>query len=240
MPVTVNTAAKPSWLMGGSQSKAALQQTLHAQQEAKEAAARMRRFYLNVGEEKQVTFLDGDMDGDGLLEFLSFHEHRVQTGPKNWDNIVCVARQEICPLCNSGDKPSFVGVFTVLNETPYTIKTGPNAGKVLEARRELYVATANTLQVLQHHAAKRGGLRGWKVEIARLTDKEARVGSTFQWLSRRSPEEIAALGENGTPADYGHELKYMSAAEMVKAGFGKAASGPGFGQSSIADASDQM
>jgi hypothetical protein len=243
MAVKINSGAvaakQPSWLMYGSESKDALKQAVHKQQEAKEAASRMRRFYLNDGEEKTVTFLDGILDKEGVLEFLSYHEHNLQTGPKSWEQIPCIARSEICPLCNIGDTPRYVGVLTVINHTQYTIKQGPNAGKVLGDRRELYVATANTLNMLQHHAAKRGGLRGWKVEIARIGDKSARVGSTFQWLEQLNDAALAALGELGQPADYAHEIRAYTAAEMVKAGFGKPATGPGL-SGGVDSAKDEM
>lgn len=246
MPIVYNsklamTDSTPSWLKSGQQSKTAYQNANFAAQKAAEESKLMRRFYLLGGEEKVVTFLDGDLDSDGILSFMSFNEHRVQLGPKKWETFICVAETEICPLCNAQNRADYAGVFSVIVHTPYTIQTGQNAGKVLGDRQGLYVCGLRTLRVLQTLATKWGGLSGWRTEITRPTDKDPRVGSMFQKLER-CEDLTAKYGELATPADYGKEIPYYTADELIKAGVGLAPTGPGFANKgmSVGAASDHM
>ena len=232
--------AAPSWLKSGKEAHTIAQAEQAAKEVAMAASKMMRRFYMDVNEEKVVTFLDGVLDKDGILERFAFYEHTLQVGPR-WDNFICVGGQEVCPICAGGNKPAFVAVFTVINHTPYTIKKGPNQGKVVKDQRQLYVAKHTTLQQLQHFASKRGGLAGWKVEISRLTDKEARVGSTFQFMGKTELSDLAKkYGEEGVAGDYMKELRYLPAAELIKLGLGKAPSGPGYEAGVTEDYSDSM
>jgi hypothetical protein len=240
MPVTINSNQKPSWLKSGKDSTQAYKQAAHNQQQAIAAGDRMRRFYMSAGEEKTVTFLDGMLDEDGMLGFMSFNEHTIQTGAKKWEEVVCLAEQEICPACTAGHKSYYVGVFTVINHTPYIIQSGPNAGKKLGDRRELYCAKLGTLRTLQTYAAKWGGLKGWKVEITRVTEKDAKVGNLFQKISH-CDDLVSTFGpELSLPADYGKEINFLTAEQMVAAGLGTATTGPGFNKPQFADAAAAM
>jgi hypothetical protein len=234
MAVTINNATKtaqPGWLKSGALAAAALAAEEARIATAKEQSGKMRRFWLNEGEEKIVTFLDGNLLADGSLDFVKFHEHNFMLNGKG-SEFICTKDVEPCPICNAGGdnaRSSFIGVFTVLVHTPYTIKQGPNAGKVLKDYRQLYAAKYQTLQVLQHAATKLKGIAGWRVEIGRMTGKDAKVGSAFQWMGHQTPAELAAeYGEESQPADYGKELSFLSAAELVKLGLGKPITGPGY------------
>ena len=244
MPVTITnaSAATPSWAKVGSAANAAYNQAKFKQEQAAEASKRMWRFYLKVGEERAITFLDGDLDDEGVLNMFSFNEHNLQVAGE-WKQFVCVSDTEICPLCNSGNKPRFVGVLTVIDHTPYEIKKGPKAGQIIKNQRKLFVATFQTVERLRHFASKRGGLRGWKIEVSRLQDKDPAVGSTFQFENQTSPEKLVELyAENGVPADYSQEIAYLSAKELLGLGLGSAAKGPGFEKKlvDVEAAADQM
>jgi hypothetical protein len=232
---TTKTAAQPlSWLKKGSDASAAMQQAEYAAAAAKAASDRMPRFWLQAGEERTVTFLDGALDGSGGLECMVIHEHTIQVGQK-WDNFICVAESENCPICAAGSRADTVALLTVVDHTPYTFTKGPNVGKVVKDVRKLYVAKQSTFRELKHYALKRGGLRGWTVEIGRMSDTDARVGKSFQFITQQTPETLTGWGELGHPADYGKELRYMTAEELLKNGIGKAISGPGYNKPAISD-----
>jgi hypothetical protein len=234
--------ALPGWLKSGADAAAGLVAEETRVAAAKEASGKMKRFWLKENEEKVVTFLDGDLGPDGSLQFVSFHEHNLQVNGQ-WQQFICTKDVEPCPLCNTGEKSSYMGVFTVINHSPYVIKNGPNAGKVLKDFRSLYAATFTTLQKLRHFASKRNGLTGWRVEISRMADKDPKVGSMFQFMGHQTKAELVEVyKEEAEPANYGKELTWMSAAEIVKLGIGKPITGPGYEKNTFStkDAADLM
>lgn len=225
---TVAKAPNLSWLKKGQDATAAMAQAEYQAEVAKESADRMWRFFLEPGEERKITFLDGDLTPEGGLSAIVFHEHTVQIGPKKWENFACVAETENCPICASGNKADTVAAFTVCDHTPRTIKSGPKAGEVVEHQRKLFICKQSTFRDLRHYAAKRGGLRGWTIEVGRMSDKDARVGKSFQFVEQQSAETLASWGDLGQAADYAKELTYLTAAELVAAGIAKAITGPGY------------
>ena len=77
----------------------------------------MRRFYLPYNGECQVTFLDGVLDDELMLDVPMFYEHQVRLNGK-WENFVCVAETEPCPICEKGEsRNSLVGILTVIDHT---------------------------------------------------------------------------------------------------------------------------
>jgi hypothetical protein len=247
---TKSPAAPPpttSWMKKGVDATAAMQTAEYAAKAAKEAADKMRRFWLEAGEERTVTFLDGDLSADGGLDCVVLHEHFVQLGPKKYEQFICVQDTENCPLCASGNRADTVAVFTIIDHTPYTIQSGPNQGKTISNVRKLYVAKPSTYRDLKVWAAKKNGLRGWTVEISRQSDQDARVGKMFNFVERQTPDTLTEWGELGQPADYAQELTYLTADQIVATGACKAISGPGYSKPGVSmpskvdqAASDQM
>ena len=82
------------------------------------------RFWIPTGGSTSITFLDGDLDPDGILAVPRWYEHQVFMNG-NWRNwFVCVSEDEVCPLCEGGDHASLVTGFTVLDHSEYTDKKG--------------------------------------------------------------------------------------------------------------------
>jgi hypothetical protein len=229
---------KPSWLLSGAERKAVMAQAEAQQEMQKSMQGTMWQWpwRLKMGEQGQATFLDGELDNEGLLSGQSFWMHTKRLNNR-WENFVCVAQfgQEPCPICELAEKPAFVTVFTVIDHRPYTIQNGPKAGQVVQNQRKLFRAKANDLAVLQFQATALGGLAGVRFNIARIGSDEKKtssVGNQFTAVAAKVP--LASLAqqyaEHGVPADYETEIPVLSAAQLIQLGAGKAPFGPGYPQ----------
>lgn len=225
-------ASSMGFIKKGAAAQSMLQQEQAKAEAAKAEKGKLFRFRIredDCGDDFPITFLDGDLDEDGLLDVPMFKEHTVQHGGK-WQNFVCIAEQEPCPLCESGDNASLVGVMTVLDRTPYTIKNGDNAGKVIETSKKLFVAKRSTIQTLQKYAAKNDGLAGLEMEVSRTDGKKASVGDVFlpgKKISMKALKE--QYGDLAEPADLDTEITPYSRKELLKMGIkgGKSVGGQG-------------
>jgi hypothetical protein len=228
------SAPKLSFMKKGTAAKAALAHEEAKAEERKAEAGKMRRYFVKQDSEGQVTFLDGKLDGDGMLDINMFYEHRIKLNG-DWHNFVCTAdvdQTQPCPICEKGDKPSFVGVMTVLDHSSYTVKSGPNAGKTYTNQRRLFVAKRNTINLLTKLAAKRGGLAGCTFDVLRGGDKTPAVGEQFDFVEKHSKlSEIADKYdlklEDVQPAKYDEEITFRTPEQLIELGIGKATVGVG-------------
>lgn len=196
---------------------------------AKEAYGKMWRFRMKDGEDKRITFLDGDLTEDGMLNIPIFHEHTVMMNG-SYVNFVCTASEDLtqpCPICETGNKPSLVGVMTVLDHTPHEIQNGPNKGKVIQHSKKLFVAKGTTRENLQKLAVKRGSLAGCTFDVSRSGEKEPAVGNQFDFVEKFDSyddiaEKYGLSVEDVQPADYGEEFNYRTPEELIELGVGKA------------------
>jgi len=173
------------------------------------------RFWLPVGGETAITFLDGDLDEDGLLDVGMYYEHQVYMNGdwRNW--FVCTADEEPCPICEGGDKPSLVGAFTVIDHSEYESK-----GKHYKDQVRLFVAKRDTVKKLQKIATKRGGLAGCRFDVSRTGDKSPNVGDMFDFTDKRPLSEVLEQYNVDGPLDYEKHIIYRPAADLRKLGFG--------------------
>lgn len=232
-PAPSSQSAKFSFLKKGASAKKAMAEDEARAEQAKQDRDKLWRFWLPEDGERQITFLDGPLDSDGMLDIYMFREHAVRING-NIKHYICTAESEgTCPICDEGEsKAALVGVMTIIDHTPYEVKSGANAGKTIKNSRKLFVAKQMTVKLLSKIAAKRGGLAGATFDVLRTGDKSAAVGSQFDFVEKRTlPQVAAAYGmklEDVQPADLTHELTYLSAAELVELGLGKAPSGVGY------------
>jgi len=218
-----------TFLKKGSESHAA-----HAQAEA-EAKARKdaasspytNRFWLPDGKETQITFLDGGLTPEGLLDCVSYKEHQLKLN-NNWRNwFVCIEEHEPCPICETGDYSSLVSAFTVIDHTSFT----DSQGHVRQHERRLFVCKRDTFKLLQKKATKFGGLEGVTFDVSRIGDKAPNVGSDFDYVEKHTLAEIRKKyglktdGDEdkkiGLPYKYADIIPYRSAEELQKLGFGE-------------------
>jgi hypothetical protein len=226
----------PAWMKKGSAAKAAIQHEAAKAEERKAEQGKLWRFYVKPEQTGQITFLDGDLDKDGDLDILFFYEHRIRING-DWENFACTAendQSQPCPICETGDKPSLVGVMTVIDHTAHKIQKGPNAGKVIKNTRKLFVAKMPTIDLLRKLANKPGrmGLRGCTFDVMRGDERTAAVGSSFDFVQKfETVAQIMAKyelkAEDVAIADYGEEIRYRTPEELIALGVGKAVTGPG-------------
>jgi|GEM_PF-1913309 len=220
-----------SWLKKGKAAHQAFDLEEAKAEKARAESGKLFRFFMAPDEERKITFLDGDLDEEGMLDIPMFYQHRLKLNGQ-WQNFVCVSDQEPCPICEKGDsRAALVGVMTVLDHTPYKIKNGPNAGKLIKNSKKLFVATRQTIKKLSKKATKHDGLTGCTFEVARTGDKDPAVGSDFEFVEQLDADALAATyglkEEDLQPGNYAEEIVYHTAAEMVALGVGKAIQGIG-------------
>jgi len=183
-------------------------------------------FWIPVGEERDVTFLDGDVvteDGIELFDVPFYLQHTVQTGT-TWLSFQCPKRKHgDCPACNSGIKGTYVCVFTIINHTSIVSKKDPSV--VYENQKQLFIATSGTREELFMRAKKFGGsLKGQLVNIGRSKkDKAPRVGDVFTFMGKRSLAELKKVcGKeyNFSPANYDEDLFVYTPEQLLELGVG--------------------
>lgn len=246
-PVAAKPAAKGglTFMKKGKDASDALANEEAQAELRKQEQGKLWRFWMPQDEERQVTFLDGDLDEHGMLDIPMFYEHQVKQNG-NWTNFVCTSEQEPCPICEKGEsKPSLVGVLTVIDHTPHKIKSGQNEGKTIQNSRKLFVAKRNTIKLLTKAAVKRGGLAGCTFDVTRTGEKDPSVGSSFEFVQKfESGDEIAEKydmkPEDIVPAEYETEIQYRTADELCDLGIGKKHGGPGTEKGLSKKVSDQL
>lgn len=223
-----------SFLKKGSAAKEAIQKEEAAAELRKQEQGKLWDFWMPSGDQRQITFLDGDLDEDGMLDIMMYHQHGVRVNG-GWEKFVCTAetdQTQPCPICAKGERPSLVGVLTVLDHSEHKVKKGPNAGKIITNTRKMFVAKMGTIRTLTTLAQKRGGLAGCLFDVSRTGDDEASVGNLFDFTHKfETTAEIAAQfdlkDEDCLPADYNTEITYRTPEELIELGVGQGVSGPG-------------
>lgn len=196
--------------------------------EAKSKVDKLWRFYLKEGTEARITFVDGNLDKNGLLDAVTLREHTIKNVGSFPSFFVCVGEEEPCPLCMDGQKPSLISALTVIDHRKYVSKSG---NVTLPYMKKLFIYTPTTRKLLQSIAAKRGGLAGITFDVSRPEDNRSpRVGSMFDFVDKKDATELKKQftykTEDGkvktlfTPADYEKEMPWISADELRKLGFG--------------------
>ena len=221
---------QPKFLKKGKAAQKVIEQE-EAKAEARAAqngkAFRYRIKYEKNCPEVNVTFLDGELDEEGMLDIPYAREHTVKINGR-WENFICTEDDEgYCPICADGDEPSLVGYLSVVDHRPYTLKNG----SVIEMARRLFVAKKATIQLLTNQAQKRGGLTGCTFGVTRTGEREPAVGNQFDFVQKDSIEDLIKMSgeepEMFEPLNYEEELAYHTGDELLELGVGKPQTGPG-------------
>ncbi len=216
----IKTGAQAAKIVTGERKKA------DAREAKYERDKKGRQFFIKKGKHTDVTFVDGDLY-EGILNNV-FYMHAVtpEGGEKGKDteNYVCIGEAEAdegkqCPVCADGDVPKHMVALTVIDHTEYTDKE-----KVTHKdQKRLFLATNSTQKVLETEADVRGGLSGVKYRATRENKAfEPRVGGTYTYLSKSTPEEMIAMyGEDKfSPLDYEEVLPIHTYEELIDLGYG--------------------
>lgn len=204
-------------------------------EQRKEEQGKMWRFWLKEGEDAKVTFTDGDLDSEGFLVPPRFYEHDVMINGK-MQHFVCPEKSnpeagDKCPICESGDRPNLVAVFTILDHREF--KSTKDDNKVHKDRQKLLVAKPKSFEMLAKIAHKRGGLAGATFDVSRMGDKAPQIGSMYDFTEKT---DIAVLQAkytvevkdpktntmskvcNFAPANYEEEIIFRTGDELRKMG----------------------
>lgn len=226
-----------TWLKKGEASAEMAKKEEADAAKRKEEMGKMWRFFLGDKEEARITFVDGFLDDKGVLVPPRLYEHMVYFNGQ-WTTFVCPEKTnpesgDKCPICEGGDRPSLVAMFTIID---HRVVKGKNNKEYSNTPR-LFAAKTITFEMLQKIAAKRGGLAGCTFDVARVGEKAAAVGSMFDFVEKQDIEvlkqkytKVLKDEKTGTeksvsifvPADYETEIVYRSADQLRALGLGKA------------------
>lgn len=227
-----------TFLKTGAESAKMAQRAAAEQEQRKADQGKMFRFWMKEKEEARITFVDGDLAKEGPLAGYPdpprYYEHNLFLNGA-WNNFfVCPEKTnpdsgDKCPICESGDRPSFVALFTIIDHRQ--IPSTKDKTKIWKDTKKILVAKPQTYELLTKHAIKRGGLAGCTFDASRVGDKSASVGSMFDFVEKKPVEDLKKLYTiertdpktnqkmkvtNFTPADYEKEIHYRSGEELQK------------------------
>jgi hypothetical protein len=226
-----------NWLKQGQESQALAKQEEAAQQARKDAQGKLFQWFLKDKEDASCTFVDGDLSPEGFLLPPRYYEHTVKVGGQ-FQNYVCPEQTDPagghkCPICEQGERPSLVALFTVIDHRSFKGKDD----KVYTNTRKLLKAKPTSFELLNKLAIKRGGLAGCRFDVSRNGDKSAAIGSLFDFTEKNPVDDLKAKytrtykdkdGKEHTvcdfePANYTEEIVFRGEDELRQLGFGKGA-----------------
>ena len=110
------------------------------------------KFFLSKdGEEATVRFL--------TEEPINFYEHSVKDvrgGKERYNSVICTQDLGDCPLCDSGNKPSFKGAFLIYDKRPYEYTDKNGKKQTGKGQLRLYVQGARVLSQLDRLSERYG------------------------------------------------------------------------------------
>ena len=185
-----------SFLMTGDSQKSEIDKVKAQQDLRSKLRGGAREFYLNAGEFAQLYFLDGKMVGTGVWDTPMIATHLVQIGG-DYVRFVCMKHTEgTCIVCDSNEpmsQPITTQLFTVINTVPYVIRKGPNKGKTIPARLQLFAATIKVRDKLEYKAKQRGNvLAGHMFQFKRNTNQDARTGDDIEHIQEVPMQGVLA------------------------------------------------
>jgi len=179
------------------------------------------RFFLPRGKSAMITFLDGKINDEGILDCPMYYEHQLHMNGswKNW--FVCVGTEGACPICEgTGKEPAYVMALSVIDHSKFTSKKDQ---KEYKNQRRLFVFKRDTLKMLISLAKMQGGsLVGLTFRVSRSDEERSpNVGDDFDFQGKSSVEGLKKkYGDQADPFDYEKALPYVPAEELRKMGFG--------------------
>ena len=177
------------------------------------------RFWMPNDGEGKITFLDGNLNDDGILDQPHYYEHQVHMNGswRNWFVCTSQVEEKSCPICEGGATPSYVCALTVIDHNEWEDRNG----KMHKNERRLFIAKADTIKLLTKKAQKHEGLAGCTFEVMRTGDKSANVGSSFDFEGKTTLATLKKkYKDQADPFNYDEVIQYISPADLRKLGFG--------------------
>lgn len=237
------------WLKTGAQSAHLQQVDLEDFEQRKKERMLPFRFFLKDQESTEITFIDGDLDKDGNLTPPRFFEHTIQFQGR-LQHFICPKKTDPqthtdCPICNTGDRPALVAIFTIIDHNEYQ---NQDTGEIYKDRVRLLAAKPNAFDLIAHAAKINGGLACARFRVSRIGPKSSGIGDTFEFLGKEerqklrntyyrviepTQEEITNAELEGIPApratratnfeavNYGEDIPFYDAAQLANLGVGQ-------------------
>jgi hypothetical protein len=136
---------------------------------------KQNRFWLNVGEEKKVIFLDDAP--------FTFWEHNFTINGDFRNYATCLKNlNKPCPMCEAKIKIYYIGLFTVIDLSVWTDKSG----KLHKNEVKLFAAKVKALKLLKKQKEK-DRLKNGLFSVGRIEAKSGTSGDFFDFDEAVNP-----------------------------------------------------
>jgi len=168
----------------------------------------VNRLWLPVGKGAKITFLDSE----GF--FFSEHQIKLNGSWRNW--FTCRSEFSECPLCESGDRPSYVCAYTIIDHSKYTSKkTGKEVANV--KKLAVFKSTVHNMWARRKSQDCDGDMTYCLFNIHRDKAEHTATGEDVQFVKRLSQAEVLRFKPAGmsdeewmSPYDYMELFKPQS------------------------------
>lgn len=179
-------APKGSTSYRGAAGMRRMQEEQKLAEQRKEAAKATNgapfRFYVPVGETREIIIVDDEPD-------FFRNEHNLKN-PRSgrFDLFVpCIDEHANCPACAVSDKPGYFAMYlTIVDLTPYTTRNDEE----VEFSKKLLVVKLTQQKKITRLLEQHGTLRGMKLAMTRDGDKDAAIGNDIDFIELIDEEEL--------------------------------------------------
>lgn len=152
-------------------------------EERKNSTNKPFRFFVPVGETRQVIVCDDKPD-------FFMYEHALKDSEGRWGRVHtgCIKEDQNCPVCQSSGKESYYAMMlTVVDLTPFETRDGDT----VEFSRKLLVVKPAQQKKFLRFFNKEGSLRGALFDMTRDGDKDSSIGNDIEFVEFVPEEEMA-------------------------------------------------
>ena len=134
-----------------------------------------------------------------------FHEHNLKIGGKYFNFFTCLRDMGTCPLCESGDNPSYCVAATIINHNKYE----DSKGNVHQNQKQLFVARGKARGKIVRQIEKREDLSLSVFEFYRDNQQNtSSVGEEIEFLGKLTKDKLASLQPDDAPDDWTEPFDY--------------------------------
>ena len=141
------------------------------------------KFKVEVGKNKKGTFLD---DPD-----FFFSVHSVKNVRGGFDDITCINDFDTCPICASGQYPSYALLATVIDHEGYINKDGVK--RLHTKQLAMFKSGAQKKLLRRKEDLKLPSLAGCCFTFARDGKKECATGEDIQFFKQFTPNQMLQM-----------------------------------------------
>jgi hypothetical protein len=203
-----NMSEEAKWFQTGQKGEKRAEQI--AEEQAKNSVTRL---WLPVGKSALVTFLDSD----GFY----FYEHQLKINGswRNW--YTCLRDMSECPICDTGDRSSYVAAYTIIDHSKYTSK---RTGKEIKNVKKLLILKSTVQAMWARRKEEVGGdLTQCVFKLFRDKAEHTSTGEDVQFKKKLEKEQILKFKPQGmsdeewlAPFNYVEIFKPLSVDKLRK------------------------